>query len=165
MATGDSGWEKGTGPFCAKHPPGRSGKTVLSPFPTLFLPLLLTCAGCGSDLVTVEGKVTFDGQPVEKGSIVLEPADGQGSTAGGEIKDGEYVLSGDSAVQPGKKIVRITAVRKTGRKLEAGPPSPPGTIVEEVERYIPPQYNRQSTLTCEVTAGGTNEHDFPLKSP
>jgi len=24
--------EKGTGPFCAKHPPGRSGKRVLSPF-------------------------------------------------------------------------------------------------------------------------------------
>jgi len=27
------GKEKGTGPFCAKHPPGRSGKRVLSPFP------------------------------------------------------------------------------------------------------------------------------------
>ncbi len=26
-------WEKGTGPICAKHPPGRPGKLDLSPFP------------------------------------------------------------------------------------------------------------------------------------
>ena len=131
----------------------------------LLLPLLLTFAGCGDGRVTVKGSVTFDDQPVEEGTIVFEPADGAGATAGGEIKGGKYALVGDSRVQPGKKIVRITGVRKTGRKLESGPPSPPGTMVDEVERYIPPKYNRQSTLTCEVTASGSNKHDFPLKSP
>ena len=29
------GSEKGTGPICAKHPPGRPGKLDLSPFPRL----------------------------------------------------------------------------------------------------------------------------------
>ncbi len=31
-----SGGEKGTGPICAEHPPGRSGKLDLSPFPRLY---------------------------------------------------------------------------------------------------------------------------------
>ena len=31
--------EKGTGPFCAKHPSGRSGKRGLSPFPVSVLGL------------------------------------------------------------------------------------------------------------------------------
>lgn len=130
----------------------------------LSLPLLLVCAGCGGGLVAVEGNVTFDGTPVETGTIAFEPADGQGATAGGSIEGGRYVLSGDSAVAPGKKVVRIRATRKTGRKVESGPPSPPGTMVEETESYIPAKYNTQSTLSREVTAGGTNKHDFPLKS-
>jgi len=130
----------------------------------LLLPLLGTCVGCGDGRVKVQGSVTFDGQPVEEGTIAFEPADGKGTSAGGTIKDGKYTLSGESAVQPGKKIVRINAVRKTGQKVEAGPPSPPGTMVEQVERYIPAKYNRQSTLTCEVTASGSNQHDFPLTS-
>lgn len=126
--------------------------------------LPLFCAGCGSGLVTVEGNVTFDGQPVAEGTIVFEPADGAGPTASGEIADGKYVLSGDSALAPGKKIVRITAVRKTGRQIESGPPSPPGTMVDEIERYIPDVYNTNSTLTCEVTSQGTNLHNFELAS-
>jgi len=61
--------------------------------------------------------------------------------------------------------VRIGAVCKTGNQVEAGPPAPPGTVVEQVESCTPPEYNRQSTLTCEITPGGANKHDFPLKSP
>lgn len=123
---------------------------------------ILVCTGCGSGLIAVEGNVSFDGQPVEQGSIVFEPADGKGPTAGGKIEGGGYKLSGDEGVVPGEKVVRITAVRKTGRQVEAGPPSPPGTMVDEIERYIPPNYNANSTLKCEVTAGGTNRHDFEL---
>jgi len=130
----------------------------------LTLPLLWACTGCGDGRVKVAGHVTFDGEPVEKGVIAFEPADGAGPMAGGEIRDGQYALSGDSAVTPGKKIVRITGVRKTGRQVEAGPPEPPGTMVDELERFIPPKYNQQSTLTCEVTPGGRNEHDFALQS-
>jgi iron only hydrogenase large subunit-like protein len=36
--------EKGTGPICAKHPPGRSGKLDLSPFPAAPLPLFSSCS-------------------------------------------------------------------------------------------------------------------------
>lgn len=126
---------------------------------------LATCAGCGGrGLVPVEGNVTFDGTAVESGTIVFEPADGKGATAGGSIEAGKYRLSGKSGVAPGKKVVRIRGVRKTGRKIETGPPDPPGTMVEETESFVPAKYNTQSTLTYEVTASGANRPDFDLKS-
>jgi len=45
-AAGRPGPEKGTGPICAKHPPGRSGKLDLSPFPER--PLGAYCIGQGT---------------------------------------------------------------------------------------------------------------------
>jgi len=125
---------------------------------------MLTSTGCGTGLVAVEGNVTFDGQPVEKGTIVFEPADGKGATTGGEINNGHYELSGDAGAPPGKKIVRITAVRKTGRKIPAGPPEPPDKMVDELKRYIPDLYNTNSTLSCEIVTGQKNQHHFDLKS-
>ena len=133
---------------------------------------LAACVGCGKGLATVEGTVTFDGQPVDNGSIVFEPADGAGPTAGGKIEQGKYHLAGEGGVTAGKKIVRITAVRKTGRQVEgglsgaegAGGPSAPAGTVDEIEHFIPAIYNQQSTLTCEVVAGEANEHNFELKS-
>lgn len=131
-------------------------------FATVFA--LTFCAGCGSGRSPVSGEVTFDGKPVQEGTITLEPADGQGQTTGGKIADGKYYLAGDAAPLPGKKTVRIFAVRKTGRRIPAGPPSPPDTMVEEIERYIPSAYNIQSILTCEITDQGAKQLDFPLKS-
>ncbi|MCS7306377.1 MAG: hypothetical protein NZ602_14875 [Thermoguttaceae bacterium] len=129
----------------------------------LWLVGLALLSGCGSSLVVVEGQVTWDGKPVEEGNIVFEPADGQGPTAGGKIQNGQYRLAGPSAVQPGDKIVRITGTRKTGRKVEAGPPvAPPGTLVEEIESYIPAQYNSQSKLRCTIPPARTHRQDFAL---
>lgn len=124
--------------------------------------LLLFFCGCGTGLVTVEGKVTWQDQPVEEGTIVFDPADGQGPSAGGKIQNGQYQLAGNSAVPPGEKIVRISATRKTGRKIESGPPSPPGTWTEEVESYIPPEYNSKSKLRCTIPSARTHRQDFAL---
>lgn len=124
------------------------------------------CGGCGDrGLVDVRGDVTLDGEPLAGGLIVFEPVDGSGATAGGQIQDGKYELTGEAAVGPGKTIVRITGVFKTGRQIEVGPPAPPGTMADEVQRIdIPAKYNQSSTLRCEVVSGTTNQHDFELRS-
>ena len=114
------------------------------------LSILLVCGGCGDNRLPVMGRVTFNRQPVPEGVISFEPADGQGSTTGGRIVEGKYQLVGTAASLPGKKIVRISAGRKTGRKIPAGSLSSAGTMVDEIQRYIPPAYNTRSTLTCEV---------------
>jgi len=125
---------------------------------------MIVCLGCGSGRVAVEGNVSFDDRPVEQGTIVFEPADGKGPSTGGQIVEGEYRLVGDGGAMPGKKIVRVTAVRKTGRKIPAGSPEPPDKMVDELDRYIPAAYNTGSTLTCEIEPGQTNRRDFELKS-
>lgn len=128
------------------------------------LVVLALGAGCGRERFPVRGTVTFDGKPVEEGTISLEPADGQGPTTGGRIVDGKYELLGAAAPKAGKKIVRIFAARKTGRQVEVPAVDTP-TMVDELERYIPEIYNTQSTLSCEVSSQGTNRIDFHLKSP
>jgi len=123
-------------------------------------------SGCdGNDVVTVDGNVTFEGEPVTGGKIIFEPADGIGSTVGGRIEQGIYSVVGPTVISPGAKIVRITAIRKTGRRIAAGNPAPPGTMVDEVESYIPVIYNRSSTLRCVIVADEENSHDFILTSP
>jgi hypothetical protein len=125
---------------------------------------VLTANGCGSGKIPVEGNVRFAGTPVEEGMITFEPADGKGPTTGGRIADGKYELAAEAGATPGEKIVRIVALRKTGRMIPEGSPAPPGTMVAEVKQCIPSQYNDQSILRVEITPGKTNTHDFDLKS-
>ncbi len=111
----------------------------------------------------MRGTVTFDGKPVDHGVISLDPADGRGPNTGGAIADGSFDLSGEARALPGQKIVRIRAFRPSGRKIESGPPAPPGTLVDEIEAYIPAHYNDHSTLTKEIVAGKVNEVNFDLQ--
>jgi hypothetical protein len=121
-------------------------------------------AGCNNGRSPIEGAVTFDGKPVEEGVISLEPTDGQGPTTGGKIVDGKYELIGDAAPLPGKKLVRISAMRKTGRQIPRQF-APPGTMIDETVTFIPGIYNTESTLTCEISRDGAKQINFNLKSP
>ena len=123
---------------------------------------MLLLAGCGSGRIPISGDVTFNGEPILTGTITFEPADDKGVATGGKIVSGKYALVGDAAPQPGKKKVRIVASRKTGRRIQAQF-APPGTLVDEIERYIPDIYNTRTTLTCEVSRDGSRRIDFNLK--
>jgi hypothetical protein len=103
--------------------------------------------------------VTYDGQPVQEGSISFESTDGKGSVTGGVITAGKYDVPGAVGTTPGEKIVRITAVRKTGRRIPSGEGS---GLVDEIVPYIPSRYNTESTLRVQVTSGKVNTHDFHL---
>ncbi len=113
-------------------------------------------AGCDNGRASVLGTVTYQGRPVESGSISFEPIDGKGGTAGGAIEQGRFMLDGKTGVFPGKKRVNIIVVEKTGRQIPASPPSPPGTMVDEVKPiYSPPQ-------EAEVVEGKANALNFQL---
>lgn len=140
----------------------------LSRFAALIAVILIVVvvAGCGSEgKADVSGRVTLDGEPLAGGLIVFEPADRHGAPAGGTISDGNYLLNGAAGVPPGEKVVRITGVFKTGRRIEVGPPTPPGTMTDEVQEIpIPTIYNTNSSLKVNVSEGEANKHDFALKS-
>jgi hypothetical protein len=132
--------------------------------PCLIWAALVAASGCSDGKVVVRGTVAVDGQPIDEGMISLEPADGQGPTTGGLIKAGKYELTGNAAVSPGDKIVRIVGLRQTGKMVEAGPPAPKGTLIPQMEQCVPSQYNDKSQLRAEVTPGMANTHDFKLVS-
>ena len=126
---------------------GRGVKAAMNGwFLGVLVAALLAFSGCGDGKVVVRGVVNVDGQPIEEGSISLEPADGQGPTTGGMIKEGKYELTGNAAVSPGDKIVRIVGLRKTGKMIEAGPPAPKGTFIPQMVHCVPAHHGREVHL-------------------
>jgi hypothetical protein len=119
---------------------------------------ILLTVGCGQKSVTVSGTITWDGKPAESGTISFGPVSGAGASFGGEIKDGKYRVKGAAKTAHGKTTATIVALRKTGRKTEAGPPAPPGTLVDDLDRVV-------STETCEIAKGKDTQQNFDLKSP
>ncbi|HBJ34080.1 MAG TPA: hypothetical protein DDZ51_04815 [Planctomycetaceae bacterium] len=120
--------------------------------------LVATCTfavlGCGngdSSGEPVSGTVTFDGQPVESGDILLFPAGGGGTPEGGKITDGKFQFQASD----GPKRVEIVATREEGAAADGLP---------NYVSYIPKQYNTNSTLTQTVTKGNENVFVFDLRS-
>ena len=121
--------------------------------------LVLVLAGCGDGLVEVRGKVTYNGKPVENGTITFEPEDRSGPSRGQAIEAGAYHLTGPNRLTPGPKTVRIQGFGPTGRKVSTAPGSK--QMVDEMGQYIPAKYNDKSTLKATVEDG--KPLDFDLK--
>ena len=129
---------------------------------------LTVWAGCDfwaqSEGMRITGEVSYDGQPVEEGAILLTPIDGgSGAAAGGEISHGRYEIAAGNGPVPGRTYrVELTALRGTGE----GFPLPDGGTMELKTDFIPPAYNRESTLKITVSEDrGKNEFNFRLKRP
>jgi hypothetical protein len=129
-----------------------------------FLATLLAVAaatGCGEKLITgsVKGKVTFNGQPVQEGSVTfLNPT--EGGTAGADIQSDGTFDCGD--VVAGKYIVTISPPVTI---VDTDPGKSPPAPVEKNMRNIPPKYRQQNStpLTAEVKAGEDHDFTFEMK--
>jgi hypothetical protein len=126
-------------------------------------------SGCGkSSRIAVKGNVLMNGQPLESGDISFAPiSPGGGPTAGAEIKRGSFHISAVQGLLPGDYKVQIHAFRSTGKKTwdGMGEPNAPANqkhYVEEMEQYIPAQYNDATELKATIAAGKTNAVDFDL---
>ena len=120
--------------------------------------LLCGCGGSNGGSVEVTGKVTFDGTPVEGGTITFMPADGKGASAAGKIVSGEYT----AAVPPGQKQVSIIGERVVGQE-KRDPNDPNSETFDVTESFIPPQFNAKTTLTATISGDG-EPIDFELTS-
>jgi hypothetical protein len=116
----------------------------------------LSLSGCGSGNASVTGRVTFNGDPVSRGSITLLPADGKGQPAGGNVENGSFSIR---EVLPGEKTVQIMAVYPIGREKRDD-----GSELEIVGDLLPAEWGLDSKHTLTVTAPTTN-HDFPIEGP
>jgi hypothetical protein len=128
---------------------------------------LVVLAGCspGDARYPVEGSVTFDGTPVDGGTIDFFPVENTPTEitkrvkAHGEIHDGRYALESDKRPNAGRYRVEITWYKKTGKKISNDPPN----MIDETIQVIPKQYNVQSTTIVEIKSG-TNTFSYDLKT-
>jgi hypothetical protein len=130
-----------------------------------FFAIVLTCAallaasGCGrSGPISIQGTVTVDGKPLERGKIDFLAVEDKGPTAAAVIKDGKY----ECEAMPGKKNVRITGGKVVGQHRYT-PDNPASPMVEEVKSLIPDRYNAETPLSCEIEYG-KSLYDFPLQT-
>jgi hypothetical protein len=122
----------------------------------LLLAALLLPAGCGSrsDLATVTGKITLDGEPLPKAFVVFAPTAQGTSSRGKTDESGQYEMmfsDREKGAWIGENLVRIN----TG---DVGGGDAPGP-----KDRVPTDYNEQTTLTVDVKPG-KNVFDFDLKS-
>ena len=121
-------------------------------------------SGCGdrSGRQAIEGTVSLDGKPLEKGQISFRPQQGTASpSAGGNIAGGKFSIAPERGLLPGKFRVEITASRPTGEKAVA---PITGKMVTIEEQYLPAKYNEQSQLEASVGSGGPNRFEFAITS-
>jgi len=121
--------------------------------------LALALVGCGSNQLDLRGDVSYDGTPVDRGSIAFLPEPGtQSRKAAAAIKDGKYEIPADRGPSPGKFRVQITWTKKTGKTAAS---ADPGMTIDETHEAMPAKYNTESTLIRDVSAE-TKTLDFHL---
>jgi hypothetical protein len=115
--------------------------------------------GCTSEPAkgTINGTVTFDGQPLKDGTVNFMPTDGKAQTASAAIIDGKFTAS----VPIHTMKVTFSAPKVVGkRKMYDTPDSP---TVDDVEELLPAKYTTNSQLTVTVK-GGIQMEKFDLTS-
>ncbi len=105
-------------------------------------------------MARVEGTVTFNGEPVSRGMINLEPVDGKGQVVGTAVEGGKFCIND---VLPGEKIVRISAVYvvKIAKDVDGGE-------VEICDDLLPIDYGQTSTNRLTVEAPSTKK-DYAIE--
>lgn len=121
------------------------------------LAVLSLCAGCGDKLAKVTGTVTFNGEPVSRGFISLEPVDGKGTVSGASVENGKFEMED---VVPGEKIARISAAYS--KEIRKNPED--GSEMEICEDLLPPEYGSGSKLRLKVELPSTKA-DYNIEGP
>ena len=145
-------------------------------FILLLVPAMVV--GCGGDApkyANVKGTVTFNGQPIEKGTITFALPGRPPSTM--DIADGKF--NGQAMV--GENRVSVSAMKRLAnapklppqaesfmKGMHQGKREDAGSISEydpNAVDYIPQEWGLQGKQTRVVEPGSTNEFEFNIKGP
>jgi len=126
--------------------------------------VLAVATGCGKKdpfgRQPLKGFVTWGGKPIQYGSIVLEPADGQPAGAMAPIRDGVFEMPRTAGPPPGRYRVWLHAYDHSGERPADGREIPPP------KEMLPAKHltNAPAELTIEQVEGdASNEFTFDLK--
>jgi hypothetical protein len=129
--------------------------------------LAVGLGGCGGSIDSlpreaVSGSVTFEGQPLAKGTIQFAPtSDNLPTTGMATINDGKYSIPRANGLVPGTYKVAITSLTEVAEaKFSHGVPGKPAPAPKNL---ISKQFNKNSNLTAEVKGGQSNNFEFEVK--
>jgi hypothetical protein len=113
--------------------------------------LLTGCSDPYAGRHAVSGTVKLEGQPLDQGSIMFMPLEGQDTSGDAEIKNGAYTIPRSAGLKPGNYLVRITSGDgKTADIRDEEAASPGGsTNIISVDR-IPAEWNERSEKQVEM---------------
>lgn len=128
--------------------------------------VVLSLTGCGSEpayegpkRIPLSGKVTFDGVPLNGGTISFIGV-GKGNPAGGQIMAGTYSIPEEQGANAGAYRVEIRWSKPTGEKVKD---TDTGEMIDVFKEAVPAKFNVQSELKAEVSAD-KKTFDFDLSS-
>jgi hypothetical protein len=129
----------------------------------MFFSALLFISGCGGEVGIIKhplnGNVSLDGNPLERGTIFFDPLPGiKGDPATGAILNGAYKVE----LSVGQYLVKINGSKKTGNKMQKAM-APKGEMIDEEVEAVGAAYNSKSNLKQSVVVGD-NKGDFAVKS-
>lgn len=119
-------------------------------------------SGCGdpNGPQAVSGSITFQGKPLDQGTISFFAPDAPSPAAACLITDGRYDIPASQGLIPGKYLVRITSTeefRITPDEYAAGKTAPPA------KERIAAKFNTESQTTVEVKPSGGNRFDYQVE--
>jgi hypothetical protein len=122
-----------------------------------FIAFSFGLCGCGGNVSTVSGKVTLEGNILDKGDIGFHQAEGVVVSTTRINQDGSYKIGAEAKTLPGNYKVVIIANEVSIGKGPGNVPMP--------TRITPLAYSskEQTPLKAELKAG-SNEFNFDLKS-
>ncbi len=129
-----------------------AGRSFILAGPTRFAVVVVcvislgSIGGCKGARAPVHGQVTLDGKPLARATVVFVPVVRGKESRGVTNDNGEYILKfirEEQGGTVGKNTVQITKLRTHAESSDV----------------VPAKYNRETTLTAEVTSGD-NVFDF-----
>ncbi len=114
----------------------------------------------GPERFPLSGEVTYDGEPVDVGSISFLPAGNNQRVSGGYIENGKYSVPEAQGANAGKYRIEIRWQKLTGKKVRS-PQS--GEMEDQRAEGLPAKFHKDSELTVDVMAE-KKTYDFHLKS-
>ena len=132
------------------------------PSTLLLLVIAVTVAGCprsGLEKATLSGRITFQGQPIQDGSIRFVPIKGtKGPATVGTIRGGNYTVTARGGVPVGTLRVEVEAYRPLPGAKPYTKEQAEGNrgIVEgdyPKKQFLPPEYNTNSTHEVTIESG------------
>ena len=124
-------------------------------------------AGCDTgDMggrLPISGNVTFQGSPLDQGTIEFKSTgEGPAAFTGAMIKGGSYEVPAEQGLAPGTYSVKISSVAGDPSAPVPEMPGMPEDGAPAAEERIPAEYNTESTQQVTVTGDGANKFDFDI---